>query len=297
MATLRDIKLRINGVKNTSKITQAMKMVAAAKLNRAQNAIQSAKPYVEKMGNIISKLISSLNSSYSNELLHKYEIENHHTIIVVSSDKGLCGAFNTNLFKVVDNYINKMKNENENFQYQLITVGRKSTDFFKKRKYNIRKTFINVFQDLHFELVKDILESSKIDFKSGETQKILVFYNEFVNVIKQDPTYLQLLPIDSESLNNESNVINSDTDYIYEPNQAEILDKLLPNLVDIRLWKTILDSNAAEQAARMFAMDNATNNANDLISHLNLIYNRERQAAITTEMLEIVSGANALKSD
>lgn len=294
MATLRDIKLRIHGVQNTAKITQAMKMVAAAKMNRAQSAITSTRPYVDKMGQVLSNLIASLDSSYSNELLLKSDTDNKYTIIVVSSDKGLCGAFNTNLFKKVTKFISDKESENTDFQYEMITVGKKSNDFFRKRNYNVIKSFNGAFAELKFDIVKDIIESVKYNFVNNLTDKVIVFYNEFVNVVKQDPKHIQLLPLDPDSLSNDDKAQTS-TEYIYEPNQAMILDELLPKLVDIRLWKTLLDSNAAEQAARMFAMDNATTNANELIEHLNLVYNKERQSAITTEMLEIVSGANALK--
>jgi F-type H+-transporting ATPase subunit gamma len=179
----------------------------------------------------------------------------------------------------------------------MITVGKKATEFFKKRNYNLTKEFNQVFADLKFDIIEDVIEPVKYEFVNNDTDRVIVFYNEFVSVIKQDPKYIQLLPLDPDSLTDDKseNSNSGAKEYIYEPQQAEILDNLLPKLVDIRLWKTLLDSNAAEQAARMFAMDNATTNANELISHLNLVYNKERQASITTEMLEIVSGANALR--
>ncbi len=147
------------------------------------------------------------------------------------------------------------------------------------------------------DIIEDIIEPVKYEFANNNTDKVIVFYNEFVSVIKQDPKHIQLLPLDPDTLGEEAGAEEQSAakEYIYEPQQAAILDNLLPKLIDIRLWKTLLDSNAAEQAARMFAMDNATTNANDLISHLNLVYNKERQSSITTEMLEIVSGANALR--
>lgn len=299
MATLRDIRQRINGVKNTAKITQAMKMVAAAKMNRAQNAIESARPYVDKMSEVIAHLTSGLTGDYFNPLLSVHEETKNIKIIVVSSDKGLCGAFNNNLFKYTNKYIdNKLKDEFPGADFEIIPVGKKACDYYKKRDYKVSQKYPDVFSNLQFEIVPEILEEIKLNFKDENIDRVFVFYNEFISVANQNPKLIQLLPIEPDALTTNKKDKNDsldETDYIFEPGKAQILDELLPNHVNIRFWRSLLESNAAEQAARMMAMDNATNNANDLIDELNLSYNQQRQAEITSEMLEIVSGANALQ--
>ena len=299
MATLRDIRQRINGVKNTAKITQAMKMVAAAKMNRAQNAIESARPYVDKMSEVIAHLTSGLTGEYFNPLLSVHEKTKNIKVIVISSDKGLCGAFNNNLFKYANKIIdNEIKDQFPEAKHELIPVGKKAFDYYKKRDLNLDKHYTDVFSNLQFEIVPEILEEIKINFKNENVDRVFIFYNEFVSVATQNPKYIQLLPIEPDALTSsdkEDDGSADETDYIFEPGKAQILDELIPNHVNIRLWRSLLESNAAEQAARMMAMDNATNNANDLINELNLSYNKQRQAEITSEMLEIVSGANALQ--
>lgn len=297
MATLRDIKNRIGAVKNTSKITSAMKMVAAAKLKKAQNQIESARPYVLKLEDILSNVIDAVGDDYTHPLIKQHSEIKRIGLIVVSSDKGLCGSFNANLFKDVANFVNNdIKNEYPDAEVNIITVGKKSTGYFKKRDYTVDKSMIDVFQSLNFDLAKEIVEAAKIDFLENKYDKVLIYFNEFVNVITQRPTSVTLLPIEPKANTSESDENKKfESNYIFEPQQKAILDELLPKLVDIKLWRTLLESNAAEQASRMMAMDAATTNAKELINHLELMYNKARQAAITTEMLEIVSGANALE--
>lgn len=309
MATLRDINLRITGVKNTAKITQAMRMVSAAKLRRAQNKIVSARPYFNQMEKILVNLVESAGEDYSHPLLIKRKEVENICCIVISADRGLCGSFNNALFRFVSGFVNDLKDMpdfNANIHY--ISVGKKSVANFRKLEASVIKEYDSVFQDLSFDIVKDINGIVKRKFKKGEIDKVYLFYNQFKNLLKQPPSYYVLLPIepqpekikdeddDEEEVAAVEQESYANTDYIYEPSQKDILDELLPKNLDIQLWRALLESNAAEQAARMMAMENATTNAKDLITHLQMIYNKKRQEAITTEMLEIVSGANALEN-
>lgn len=295
MANLREIRNRIKGVKNTAKITSAMKMVSAAKLKRAQDAIEKARPYAVKMKDVITNLVGALGEDYSNPLTDKRPDVSKVAVVIIGSDRGLCGSFNANLFKEAARYLrDDFNTKYPNAEINVITVGKKSTSFFKKSEFNVIASFPDVFAKLNFDDSKRIVDTVKDSFVAGEYDRVLVYVNEFINVIKQEPTKHQLLPIQTDNIE-ESDESSFNVDYIFEPNQASILDTLLPKMIDISMWRFMLESNAAEQAARMMAMDNATTNAKDLVSSLNLQYNKMRQAAITTEMLEIVGGANALE--
>jgi len=295
MATLRDIRVRIKGVSNTSKITQAMKMISAAKLRRAQDAIESARPYIKKLDYIISDLIAGIGDGYTNPFISNREVKNI-AIIIVGSDRGLCGGFNSQLIKNLSQHVApQIRKEFGNVNISLVTVGRRTTQYYSKTdEFDVIKKFPNVFSELKFETAKDIVASVQYKFANGEYDKVYLYYNKFVNIIKQSPELIPLLPIQPSAKAPDDNKKSFNTDYIYEPNQAEILNELLPKLVNIKTWSSLLESNASEQAARMMAMETATTNARDLITQLSLIYNSKRQAAITTEMLEIVGGAEAL---
>ncbi len=294
MATLRDIRNRIKAVKSTAKITSAMKMVAASKLRRAQNSIESARPYVSKLDFMLNNLVSAIEDDYSHQLLQNRAEVHNIAIIVVSSDRGLCGSFNTNIFKEVVHYIeNDVKVNHPNAHLSVVSVGRKAVTYFRKNKYNVIAEFPNIFTNLKFDVAKDIINSIVDCYVSGDYDKVVIFNNNFVNILKQLPTFNQLLPIAGVEKKEDNNF---NINYIFEPNQKAILDELLPKLIDIKMWRALLESNAAENAARMMAMDNATRNANDLIKALELQYNKARQAAITKEMLEIVGGAEALRN-
>lgn len=294
MATLRDIRIRIKSVKNTSKITSAMKMVSASKLRRAQEAVESARPYVKKLEEVIANLVSAAGEDYTNPIIeNRKEVENI-AIIVITSDRGLCGSFNTNIIKTVTHYINNdIKNEFPNAKISILPVGKKASSVFLKSKYEILGSFSGIFAALKFHHAVDIIDIVKDLYLQRKLDKVVIFSNEFVNIVKQVPTMRQLLPL-AKNIEQKGSTTNFSTDYIYEPNQKEILDVLLPKLLNISVWRCLLSSSAAEHAARMFSMDNATRNAKELIDSLNLIYNSKRQAAITTEMLEIVGGAEAL---
>lgn len=300
MATLRDIRTRIKGVKNTAKITSAMKMVSAAKLKRSQTAIEQARPYFENLDLILSNLTATLGSDYTNPLLRQSQEIKNILLIVVTSDRGLCGSFNSNLLKEAVNYIdNVFSKDYPNAKVNIIAIGKKALSFFKKKHYTVIKEFSGIFNNLNFSNAQEIVESFSSDFISEKYDKVFCIGNEFINVMRQVPKLRTVLPIDSSetiTIGKSKHKDNTNIDYIFEPDKTAILDVLLPKLVNIKIWRALLESNAAEQAARRFAMDNATRNANELILMLELQYNKARQAAITTEMLEIVGGAESLRA-
>jgi F-type H+-transporting ATPase subunit gamma len=296
MANLRDIRNRISSVNNTQQITKAMKMVAAAKLRKAQNRMTSMRPYATKLKEVVSRLGSS--SDGSNALLRKPEEINRVLIVVVGSDKGLCGGFNNNLFKVVEKTVaNEYQNFFKNDTLDLITIGRKSTQYFKKRSYNIVNEHPGFFDNLSYDITADIMEGVIEKYTSEYYDKVLISFNEFKTVIAQNRRVTQVLPVDPSSLKKDENEDDSlkTSDYLYEPDSESILEEILPVYVIMQLWRAVLESNASEQGARMAAMDNATENAKELEEEVTLKYNQARQSAITTEISEIVSGAQALE--
>lgn len=294
MATLREIRGRIVGIKSTQKITQAMKMVAAAKLRRAQDNIISARPYAKKMDELTHNLITKVNPEF-NPLLAERSVK-RILVIVVTSDRGMCGAFNTNIIKkaveIIDtNYSEFYKNNN----LELLCIGKKGYQFFSKRNYVIFKSYINVFSRLDYSIAKDISNSIIEAFISEKFDKIEVVYNEFKSVIQQNLVVEQLLPFEKPIIKKEEKHIKSLVDFIYEPNPKEIVNEIIPKHINTKIWRILLESYAAEEGSRMTAMDNANENAKEMISDLNLQFNKARQASITTEILEIISGANALQ--
>jgi F-type H+-transporting ATPase subunit gamma len=295
MATLRDIKTRIGSIISIEKITQAMKMVATAKLRKAQNQVESARPYFIKLESSISKIISSLEGDYNNPLIEKPNEIKNIAVIVISSDRGMCGSFNTNLFKDTSIAINNaIPHKYPNAKISVLPIGKKAISFFNKLKFPIIKQYSNIADNADFTKVKDIIDDIKIKFLNSEFDLVLVQYVRFINIIKQIPSQMQLLPLPTGN-KEEKESAKFNFSYIYEPDKTAILDELIPQLIDSKMWAAILESNTAEQASRRVAMDNATSNANDLIKNLNLVYNKVRQANITREIIEIVSGANALK--
>lgn len=296
MANLRDIRNRISSVNNTQQITKAMKMVAAAKLRKAQNRMTAMRPYAEKLKEVVSRLGSSADGS--NALLRMPEEIDRVLLIVVGSDKGLCGGFNNNLFKVIEKKLAENYSAHiEDGSLELITIGRKATVFFKKRDYNIVDEYPGFFDNLNYDVTSEIMEEVIQKYTSEYYDKVLIGFNEFKTVIAQNRRMLQVLPVDPSSLKKDENEDDSliTSDYIYEPDSKSILDEMLPVYVIMQLWRAVLESNAAEQGARMAAMDNATENAKELEEELTLEYNQARQSAITTEISEIVSGAQALE--
>lgn len=291
MATLREIRRRISSVKSTQQITKAMKMVAAAKLRRAQENILAIRPYAYDMRDLIAHLmqIQELEEMEGMALLAKRPVE-RVLIVSVTADRGLCGAFNGNIIRKTVDRIRELKNT----EYQLYTIGRKSTEFFGKRDYPIFNKKFNFFNEFSFEDALEISRTLISAYTSGKFDRVEIIYNEFKSAIQQNMINEQFLPFVSEEAEPESKKLHN-IDYIYEPDIYSILETVIPKHLNVQIWRILLESNAAEQGARMTAMENATENAEEIKSKLTLHYNRARQAAITKELSEIVGGADALK--
>jgi F-type H+-transporting ATPase subunit gamma len=285
MPSTIDIRRRIRSVKNTQQITKAMKMVAAAKLRRAQERIFGARPYAAGLREVLTSVATRVDIS-THPLLAEHEAERNVLLVVVTADRGLCGAFNTNAIRASMNAIRERHWES----VQLLPIGRKANDFFKRRTIPIRRQATHIFQALSLGVAQEIAQTLIDDFTSGAVDAVYVVYNEFKSIMTQNVKVERLLPIERawDAMENEPSV-----DYLYEPSAAEILNEMLPKYVEFQLYRILLDSAASEQGARMTAMEAATKNASDMIDHLTLTYNRIRQAAITKEIIEIVSGAAA----
>jgi ATP synthase, F1 gamma subunit len=295
MATLRDIRRRISGVKNTQKITKAMQMVAAAKLRRAQEAIFQARPYARKMAEMLRHLSGKVDvAKYPQLALRPVQ---KVALVVVTADRGLCGAFNTNIVRAAVNHIDKnYRAINASGKLKLVCVGKKGYEYFRKRKYEILFKHVGIFNAPNFGDARAIVKEIVDGYGAGEFDRVEIVYNEFKNAVQQRIVIEQFLPILPEVVEaNELKKPHSLIDYIYEPSCDEIVSALVPKHLNFQLWRVLLESNAAEQGARMTAMENASTNAKELIGTLELSYNKARQASITKELLEIVSGAEALK--
>ena len=283
MANLKDIRDRIKSIKSIQKVTKAMKMVAAAKMRRAQENMEKARPYNHRLVEIIQHLLPSVERS----MLPLLEVRDVKRIayVVVTSDRGLAGSFNSSILRKAHNDIDELGKEN----VDIFCIGKKANDYFKSRQYNIVDSFSDFWNDLDFNQSMKIGSTIINHFLNLSVDEIRVVYNEFVNVATQVTVTEKLLPIElkDEEL--------SDTDFLYEPSKKKIVKSLIPRYLNAQVWKYLLESYASEQAARMVAMENATTNSEDMIKNLTLEFNKARQAAITTEMLEIVSGAEALK--
>lgn len=292
MATLRDIKRRIVGVKNTQQITKAMKMVAAARLRRAQENIINARPYSRKIFEVLNHLMS-IEKNIVNPLLVEHNLESV-ALIIVTSDRGLCGSFNMNVIRQAEEILkDELRELYRDGKVQLYCIGKKGNDHFTKRNYNVVGSHVGIFSQLKFEFASSLLKELTTKFLNHEIDKVIIVYNEFRSVIQQKTTVEQLLPIKPFELSASEQSFT--TEYIYEPDKVGIIKSLLPKHLNAQMWRILLDSYAAELGARMTAMDMATENAKELIRSLQLTFNKVRQASITKEILEIVSGANALK--
>ncbi|NBV31557.1 MAG: ATP synthase F1 subunit gamma [Bacteroidetes bacterium] len=293
MANLRDIRNRISSVNNTQQITKAMKMVAAAKLRKAQTRMISTRPFASKMNEVVGKLVSGDLSGQP--LMRSSEVPKRVLVIVVGSDRGLCGAFNNNLFKVVEKEIQEtLYTHQKNGTLELITIGKKATAYFKKRSYHIVQEVPGFFDRIEYEETSSLMNGVIQRFEAGEIDRVHIAYNEFKSVIAQNRIVKEVLPIRPENLLMEDSGKVETIDYLYENEPKQILNVLLPLYLVMELWRAVLESNASEQGARMAAMDSATENAKELEQELRLKYNQARQSAITTEISEIVSGAQAL---
>ena len=292
MANLLDIRRRIKSVKNTQQITKAMKMVSAAKLRRAQDRVINARPFADKMNQVLSELAAQTSEDFHHPLLDQRGDE-RYLVVLVTADKGLCGAFNTNLTKAAQVFVKA----NPDKQIEWVTVGRKGRDFFRRRGANIVNEYIGLTGkgrvefaealDVAKDIIRRFTEDRNID-------KVFLVFAEFKSVMTQRIVTEQLLPISKTAETAENDAPPTAKDYIYEQEPAEIFSRLLPSLIETQIFRALLESIASEQGARMTAMDAASKNAGELISTLTLNMNRVRQASITREIIEIVSGASAL---
>ena len=291
MPNLKEVKTRISSVVSTQQITKAMKMVAVSKLRRAKNSILQMRPFAEKLNEILINVSKDLDADEGKGYGTEREIEKV-LIMVITSDRGLCGAFNNNVSKRTVALIE------ENYKYQfdagdvhILPLGKKGFDFFRRRKYHVIAKFTDIFRGLSFKKGREPAEFVMNAFLQGEYDKVDIVYNEFKNVARQVVRVEQFLPIAPDS---DTEQLPAIIDYIFQPNKKVIIEEMIPKSLKIQFYKAMLESNAAEHGARMTAMEQATENAGELLGELRLVYNRTRQAAITKEILEIVAGAEAL---
>jgi len=297
MATLRDIKRRIQSVKKTAQITKAMQMVAAAKLRRIQEALEDARPYAQKMDQVIGDLVNK-----SEEGAHPFMEERPGPrklqLVVIATDRGLCGGLNTNLFRQTTAFLREKQGAYSDIQ--LFLIGRKARDYFKRRDVKIKTIRNQVLPGrADFELVKPVARELIQSFTSADTDEVGVLFTRFQSMMTQRPSYLTLLPLprsqEGAPAGGAEPAGAGSGEYLYEPSQARLLEKLLPRHIEVRLYWAMLESLTSELASRMTAMDSATSNAKDMIDRLTLTFNRARQAAITKELMDIVNGAEALR--
>lgn len=293
MAGLKEIRIRIASVTSTRQITNAMKMVSAAKLRKAQDAILQLRPYAAKMQEILANVSDTLTSDEENIYIRKKEPE-RVLMVVVTSNRGLCGAFNANIIRKTLQLIGEEYHDlYKSGKLDLFTIGKRGTDYLTKRKCNITDTRNDLFEELNFKNAAKVAEDLIGRFVTGRYDKIILIYNQFKNAAVQILSAEQYLPVKIPEKKEPTQIYQ---DYIFEPSKDFIVKELIPKSLKIQFYKALLDSNASEQGARMTAMHQATDNATELIRDLKLTYNKARQASITKELLEIVSGAEALKS-
>jgi F-type H+-transporting ATPase subunit gamma len=292
MPSLDDLKKRIYSIKSTQKITKAMKMVAAAKLRRAQESAEKGRPFSEKMNNIILNLSSSISDTdNTSKFLVGTGKDNVHLCVVITADRGLCGGFNTNICKKAKNYFEKIIKEGKTLK--IFTVGSKGHDQLKRvyGSYIVDKVNYKGYKRITYKQAEEVGKKIINLFNDGKFDVCNIFYNKFKNVITQIPQQQQIIPIQKLENQGEKKMENS---YEFEPEEHEILENLLPRNITTQIFKAFLENAASEQGSRMTAMDNATRNAGDLVDKLTITYNRSRQAAITKELIEIISGAESL---
>jgi F-type H+-transporting ATPase subunit gamma len=285
MANLIDIRRRIRSVKNTQQITKAMKMISAARLRRAQDRILAARPYALELRKVIGNLAARAGERLKHPLLEKRP-ENKVLLVVITGDKGLAGAFNANVLRRAAEAVGRLPG------VELLLLGRKGADFYKRRSYPIRKSYTTLFSNVTVDQATEIATDLIQAYTEKQYDAVYVIYNQFKSLMAQELTVETLLPIQTPPAEELEEGVR---EYIFEPSAEAILEELLPHHIGIQVYRILLDSQAAEHAARMAAMDSATRNASEMIDRLTLRYNRARQAAITTELIEVVSGANALE--
>ena len=283
MANLKDIQQRIKSVGSIQKVTKAMKMVAAAKVKRAQERMEISRPYSKNVQDLICRILPEISSS-NIDLIEKRDVKKKG-FIVITSDRGFAGSFNSSVIRLAEKEVEKFGKDN----VQLFCLGKKASEHFSRRNYNIKESFYDFWKDMNFDTASDIAEAIIDSFINKEVDEIYVIYNRFRNLASQDLMMEKVLPIDFTENYNVKNY-----NYDYEPSRESTVNILLPKHLKVQMWQQMLESYSSEEAARMIAMDNATENAKEIIKELKLEFNKARQAAITTEMLEIVGGAEAL---
>ena len=295
MANLKEVRTRIASTQSTQQITKAMKMVSATKLRKAQQAITQMRPYADKLGGILANLSEAAKDEQSLQGYFEHREVNNVLLIVLSSDRGLCGGFNSNVIKEIRYLMaNKYKDKNVDLKF----LGKKAYEYFKKSDYSMLTDDMNAFDDLSADTAFNIGEEAISDFLSGKYDEVRILYNRFKNAATQIVTCEKMLPVELERYASESSAEETSkylADFTFEPSKAALLQTIIPRAVKTLLYRTMLDSNASEHGSRMVAMDKATENAGELIYDLKLQYNQARQAAITKEILEIVGGAAALE--
>ena len=294
MPSLKDLRNRIDSVKSTKKITQAMKMVAASKLKKAQSLAEKGRSYSSGLDSIVKGLVNSSENIEHPLLGNNVEAKNSSLIIVVSSDRGLCGGLNSNIVKAVKKKINELEGEKKSAS--LVCIGKKGFDLLSglyEKMFSFDVKHINI-SEIDYKSTEEIGKKILNSFYKNDFQECSLFYNHFNSVISQEVKVEKLIPYSRSSETDTENQNNIDTYFEYEPNEEEVLSKILPKNFIVQIYKAILESRASEQGARMTAMDNATRNAGEMIDNLSLKYNRQRQAIITKELIEIISGAEAL---
>lgn len=288
---LKEVRQRISSVQSTQQITKAMKMVSAAKLRRAQDAIIQMRPYAQKMQSILSNLVSSLNQDLHLPLADERPVQ-HVLIIAITSDRGTCGAYNANVIKAAKSLIaEQYQSQFDKGNVTILPLGKKAVEYFEKYNYKMEKGYWNIFTDLSFENIKRVAQYAQDSFLNGTYDKVELVYSQFRNAATQVFVKEAYLPIPKIEKSEDEKA----SDYIFEPSKEGIMSELMPKILNTQIFKALLDAHASEHGARMTAMDKATENANEMLKDLKISYNRARQAAITTELTEIVSGAAALQ--
>ena len=292
MATLRDIRKRLKAIENTKKITAAMKMVAAAKLRKVQDRMLNFRPYAQKMESVLSNLAQTAEREIHPILVvrPRKTVE----VLVITSDKGLCGAFNANILRIAYKYIVNL--QKEGFELSLSIVGRKARDFFRRRHFTIRNSWIGISGRVTYSNAQVIARDLIENYTNETIDEVTILFNEFKSLIAQKTTLTKLLPIGAiEEGEGKKEPSSISGDYLYEPSRAVVFDTLLPKYIEIQVFRALLESSASEEAARMTAMENATKNCGEMIDKVTLLANKIRQAGITKDLMDIVGGVEALK--
>ena len=300
MATLKEIKTRMSSVKGIEQVTRAMKMVATVKLRRAQESIIEARPYAYRIRDLLNHLIPRVDTAL-NPLLATREPKKY-CVVVVTSDRGLCGSFNTNILNKSEEIINSYGKESTN----VIAIGKKARDFFKHRDYDLLESYVEFSKELNFNHAAEITETITSQYLSGDMDRVDVVYHEFKSAVRQDLIAERFLPLkpgdaredfmpgaDSETAVEEDSISG---DMLFEPSVEAVVNAIVPKFLVVQMWRILLESNASEQGARMTAMENATDAANEMIEELQLSYNKARQASITSDLLDIIGGAEAINN-